>query len=102
MAVSPANGSSINSTCGSRAIALAISILRRSANGSVPGRRSSTPLKPDAGRDGAGARVGLRVREQTGELVGQQRELDVFQYRLAVQRARVLKHDAGAHARDTV
>src|SRR5271154_687397 len=44
--VSPAKGSSINSTCGSRAIALAISILRRSAKGNVAGRQSSTVTKP--------------------------------------------------------
>src|SRR5580700_2470329 len=44
--VSPANGSSISSTCGSRAIAFAISILRKSANGNVAGRRSSTALRP--------------------------------------------------------
>ena len=100
--VRPANGSSISSTCGSRAIALAISILRRSANGSVAGRRSSTLLKPDAGGDGAGAFVGLRVGEQPRQLVGQQRELDVLQHRLPMQRARVLEHDADAQARDVV
>ena len=56
----------------------------------------------DARGDGAGALVGLRVGEQPGELVGQQRELDVFQHGLAMQRTRMLKHDAGAHARDPV
>ena len=56
----------------------------------------------DARGDGAGARVGFRVGEQPRQLVGQQRELDVFQHGLAVQRARMLEDDAGAHPRDLV
>ncbi len=44
--VSPANGSSISTTFGSRAIALAISIRRRSANGSVAGWRCITSPRP--------------------------------------------------------
>ena len=64
VAVRPANGSSISSTFGSRAIALAISILRRSANGSVPGRRSSTAPRPTRAAMARAPRVGPRVGEQ--------------------------------------
>ena len=52
--------------------------------------------------DGAGAGFGLRIDEQPGKLVGQQRELDVLQHRLPVQRAGMLEHDAGAEPRDLV
>ena len=56
----------------------------------------------DARGDGARVLVDMGIGEQPRELVGQQRELDVFQHGLAVQRARMLEHDAGAHARDLV
>ena len=44
--VSPANGSSTSTTFGLRPMALASSSRRRSANGSVPGRRSRIAPKP--------------------------------------------------------
>ena len=55
-AVSPANGSSMSTTLGSRAIAFAISMRRRSANGSVAGWRCITAPRPTASRSRARAR----------------------------------------------
>ena len=56
----------------------------------------------DARRDSARAFIGLRISQQSSELVRKERKLDVLQYRLAMQRPRMLKHDARAHSRDFV
>ena len=70
------------------------------------GKGAGAPVEHAAQADarGNGARplVGLRVGDEPHELVGQQRELDVFQHGLAMQRTRMLEHNAGAHARDPV
>jgi len=59
-------------------------------------------VEAHAGGDLAGAVIDVAVGEQPDQAVRQQRELDVLQHGLAVQRAGVLEHQAHALARDAV
>src|SRR5271163_3556252 len=46
--------------------------------------------------------INMGIGKQARELVREERELDILEHGLAVQRSRMLEHDAGAHARDLV
>ena len=99
-AVSPANGSSISTTFGSRATAFATSMRRRSANGSVQGWRCKTPPRPTRSAMARARSVDRSFGRQPQQRIGQQRQLDVFQNGLPLQRTRMLEYDADAGARD--
>ena len=100
--VSPANGSSTSTTFGLRATALASSSRRRSAKGSVFGRRCSTSLSPTRSAISR-ARWSIcgAANSRTSKL-RQQRQLDVLQHGLPVQRTRMLEHDADTLPSDAV
>ena len=100
--VRPANGSSTSTTLGLRAIALASSSRRRSANGRVRGRRCITRASPTLRGDLLRSAGDAVIGGQHQQIVGQQGELDVFQDGLPVQRTRVLEDDADALAGDAV
>ena len=96
-AVRPAKGSSTSTTFGSRAIALASSSRRRSANGRVGGPPVAAPRRGRRARRsrGRGSSTCGSATSRSSES-GSSASLMFSQHGLPVQRARVLEHDADA------